>query len=262
MKTLPSLFAGALLAGAMPAAAFAGVTFTATARVESPAGRLAGLEDSTVRGWVDGEKGRVEFVDSRNPATPKGDVLLTTDGGRTIRYFDLGHGECRRWDARLPRETRVGPGSPVSTKFVNVRVAKTVDEGGPEVAGFPTRHYRVESAYDTVIEGPGSANRSHTSTVEDLWIAEGLRDSGFGAWLTTGIPGAAAGELGAKLAAISAGIIGAPLKRVSVTSVAFPGRKPVTTTTRVEVIRLRRESVPPASFDPPLDCTNRTGQER
>ncbi|HWC66054.1 MAG TPA: hypothetical protein VG777_08220, partial [Thermoanaerobaculia bacterium] len=161
MKALSFLVSGALLAGATPAVTFAGVTFTATTRVESPAGRLAGLEDSTVRGWVDGEKGKVEIVESRNPATPKGDVLLTTDGGRTIRYFDLGRRECRLWNGRLPRETRVGPGSPVSTTFVDVRVEKTVDEAGPEIAGFPTRHYRVESAYDTRIEGQGSALRSH-----------------------------------------------------------------------------------------------------
>ena len=93
-------------------------------------------------------------------------------------------------------------------------------------------------------------------------VAETLPDPGFSVWLTKGSPGAAGGELGAKLDAVLASVSGTPVKRVSATSVAFDGGKPVATTTTVEVIRLRREKIPASTFAPPLDCTNRTGQER
>jgi len=263
MKILPLLVAGALAAVVMsPAAASAGATFTATTKVESATRRLAGLADSTVRGWVDGNRGKVEFVESSNPATPKGDVLLTTDGGRTTRYFDLGRKECRRWAGLAPREVRVGPGSAVSTSFRNVRVEKALDEPGPVLKGLPTRHWRIESEYDTLIEGQQTSHRSHTTTIDDLWVAETLPDPGFSVWLTKGSPGAAGGELGAKLDAVLASVSGTPVKRVSATSVAFDGGKPVATTTTVEVIRLRREKIPASTFAPLLDCTNRTGQER
>lgn len=245
-----------------PSTASAGATFTATTKVESPERRLAGMGGSTVRGWVEGDRGKVEFVESSNPATPKGDALLTTDGGRTLRYFDIARKECRPWTGPSPREIRVGPGSAVSTFFRNVRVEKTLDEPGPVIAGLPTRHWRIESEYDTLIEGQRSSHRSHTATTDDLWVAEKLRDAGFSVWLTKGSPGAAGGDLGAKLDAVLAGIAGTPVKRVSATTVAFDGGKPVTTTTTVEVTRLLSEKIPTSTFDPPLDCVNRTGQER
>ncbi|HET9794655.1 MAG TPA: hypothetical protein VFS34_09350 [Thermoanaerobaculia bacterium] len=255
---LPALAAAAIA----PVPARAGATFTATTRVEGPARRLAGIGGSTVRGWVDAERGKIEFVESDNPATPKGDVLLTTDGGKTLRYFDLERKECRPWTPPAARETRIGPGSPVSTSFRNVRVEKVLDDAGPVIAGLSTRHCRVKSEYDTLLQGQGSSRRAHTVTIDDLWVAEELRDPAFSVWLTKGSPGAAGGELGAKLDAVLTGVPGAPVRRVTSTTVAFDGGRPATTTTRTEVTGLHRETIPPPAFDPPLDCTKRTGHER
>ena len=255
------LVLGALVVLA-PAAARAGAAFTATTKVESSPRRPLPLGNSTVRGWVDGDRGKIELAGSANRVTPGGDVLLTTDGGKTIRHFDLERKECHPWTRPAPRESRVGPGSPVSTSFENVRVEKTLDEPGPVIAGLSTRHVRLKSEYDTVVTGQGSAHRSRTAATDDLWIAEKLRDPGFSIWLTTGSPGAEGGDLGAKLDAVLANVSGVPVKRVSVATVAFDGGKPVTTTTTVEVSRLRREKIAPSTFAPPLDCAKRTDRRR
>lgn len=95
-KIILYIAASALGAGSA-APAGAGVVFTATTKVESPTARLVSLADSTVRGWVDGDRGRVEFLESRNSAWPKGSILLTSDGGRTVRFFDPVARKCRPW---------------------------------------------------------------------------------------------------------------------------------------------------------------------
>lgn len=262
MKSLRAVARGALLALLVPSAVRAGGTFTATTTIETSARRPLPLGHSTVRGWVDGDRGKIEFADAGNRATPEGDVLLTTDGGKTIRYFDLERKECHPWTRPAARESRAGPGSPVSTSFKNVRVEKTLDEPGPVIAGLPTRHVRLKSEYDTVVAGQGSVHRSRTAATDDLWVAERLRDPGFAVWLTTGSPGAEGGDLGAKLDAALSDVPGTPLKRVTVATVAFDRGKPVTTTTAVEVTRLRREKIAASTFAPPLDCARRTGQGR
>jgi hypothetical protein len=232
----------------------AGVVFTATTKAESPTARLVSLVDSTVRGWIDGDRGRVEFLQSRNGAWPRGSILLTNDGGRTVRFFDPAAGKCRPWTPLAIPGARPPAVTGASASFENLRVEKTRDEPGPMVAGLATRHYRVAISYDTSQGSAGGIHRSHTDRVDDVWVSPDLTDPAFAIWLTTGVRWTGSSELDRKIGKTMAGIRGTPLRRVTVERVGFDGRPPLTTTTTVEVTLLTRESVAASRFLEPFPC--------
>jgi hypothetical protein len=264
MKSSPALVVVAALAlGSVTKNGSAAETFTAWTKVESPDRRFLGTK-STVKGWADGNRGKVEFVESSSPAVSPKTILMTKDGAKTVRLYDAERKQCRPWSSPLiPRETRIGPGVSVARTFHNVRVTKSSAERGPVIASMPTRHYRLTIAYDAVDAAQGSSHRSHTDATTDLWMSESTRDPGLGIWLTTGAPGASGGELGTKLYAAMADVHGTPLKRVTVSRAVFEGRKPVRTTETFEVTAMAVKAIPPETFAEPFDCgTRNLGQER
>lgn len=247
-----SLLSAAILSTSFfaPGSLDGAVVFTATTKAEGPAARLVSLANSTVHGTIDGDRGRVEFLESRNGATPKGSVILTVDGGKTARLFDPAAQVCRPWVSLgwASRSNPAGPGG--SARYENLKVKKTLEEGGPTMAGRPTRHYRFTIAYDL---WPGG-KRSHTEYVEDLWADAGLSDPGFAIWLTVGASRTGIEELDRKLSDAMAPVRGALLRRVSVARYKFEGRPEQTITTSLEVEQLAQEQVPASTFVDPFPC--------
>ena len=213
----------------------AGVVFTATTKAESPTARLLSLADSTVRGWVDGDRALVEFLESRNRAWPKGSILLTTDGGQTVRFFDKAAKKCRPWSpsAGIGRYRPAVAGT--SVPLENLRVEKALDEAGPKIAGVPTRHYRFAIAYDSSVRSAGATMRLHTEKVEDIWATAEFSDPALAIWLNARAPRTGNDKLDGELAEAMAQVRGVPLKRVTVEKIELEGRPPQTTTTTVEV---------------------------
>jgi hypothetical protein len=235
----------------------AGVVFTATTRTESTNVRLPPFADSTVRGWVEGDRGKVEFLRSRNPATPAGSVLLTTDGARTVRFFDPAAKTCRNW---VPLGIL---GSPRSTTYEALRVEKLLDEPGPELVGSPTRHYRFVASYETRTGGAGASGTSRTEVVEDIWTDPALSEPALEIWLTKGRPSVGADELERRITRAMAEVRGVPLKRITSLKVTPGGgghERSVTTT--LEVTSLARENVPASTFAEPFPCKIRKVEDR
>ncbi len=257
-----SVVAALVLLAAISPTASAGVVFTATTKAESKTVRLAALTDSTVRGWVDGDLGRIEFLESGNGAWPKGGFLLTGDGGRTARFFDPAARKCRSWVPFF--SARSSPPGPAREPgpFENFRAKKTLDEAGPAIAGVATRHYRFVIAYDTSVSGAAAARRLHTERTDDIWAAPGLQDPALAIWLTARARRTGNDKLDGKLDEATAEVRGAALKRVTVVKVELEGRPPQTTTTTVEVTQLTREEVPASMFLDPFPCKILTPEDR
>ena len=232
----------------------AGVVFTATTKAESPTARLLSLADSTVRGWVDGDRALVEFLESRNSAWPKGSILLTTDGGQTVRFFDKAARKCRPWSpsAGIGRYRPAVAGT--SVPLENLRVEKALDEAGPKIAGAPTRHYRFAIAYDTSVRSAGATARLHTEKVEDVWATAEFADPALAILAECPYAPDRQRQVRWELAEAMAQVRGVPLKRVTVEKIELEGRPPQTTTTTVEVTRLERKNVAAAKFVEPFPC--------
>jgi hypothetical protein len=65
-----------------------GFAFRASTHAEGTASGAISFADMEVSGRVSGEKARIDFEKSRNPLLPKGDALVTLDGGKTFRLLD------------------------------------------------------------------------------------------------------------------------------------------------------------------------------
>ena len=83
----------------LSAPAFAGIYYEATTKADGRAGQG---QAAVVKGWVHGDKARVEFVESGNPMMAKGGYMLTKDGGpacssSTRRRRPTPSGTSSRW---------------------------------------------------------------------------------------------------------------------------------------------------------------------
>jgi len=250
----------ALLGLLVGPAAEAGVVFRATRQVTTPNGRLPGIGSSKVEGRVDGQKARIEILESSRGIEQKGDWLLTENGGASVRRFDVEKELCTDWlpiERRLPSQNSVSSG-----RFRNVRVAKTVDEAGGKIVRTATRHLRIETAYDAVYPHGDKEQAVHTSRIDDLWVAESLTDPGLAVWL--GIPGAPVdgGEIDRAVAETLDGLRGAVLRRRTKLTTRVGERDPLAVTTSLEVTRLRRRRLSAKTFETPFRCKNPSQEVR
>jgi hypothetical protein len=249
------LVVGALsIVAAIAAPVGAGVLFTATTKAESKTARLVSVADSTVRGWVDADRGRIEFLESGNGAWPKGSILLTSDGGQTVRFFDPAVKKCRPWVPFFGARAFPPGAAGEPSAFADFRAEKTLDEPGPMIANVSTRHFRFMIAYDASVSGAGAARRLHMERVEDIWAAPDLSDPALAIWLTARARRTGSEKLDGELTEAMAVVRGVPLKRVTVEKVELEGRPPQTTTTTVEVTQLTQEKIAASMFVEPFPC--------
>jgi hypothetical protein len=247
----------AILAGA--AAASGGVVFTATSKSESPTLKSASLADTSVRGWADGPRGKVEIRAGRNPS--KGTVLLTDDGGKTARLFDPAAKSCRSWPDRRPSEAAASrPG--VSASVSNFHLDASPAGPGPKIAGVATRHYRFEIGFDSTTSAMGSSLRSHIEKTEDLWAAEEIEEPGLRLWLNVASPTTGDPAADRKIARALDAVPGAILKRVTTASLSSDSGPNLETTTVVRVTKLERKPIAPAVFAAPFACAEGSPNRR
>lgn len=256
MRTLRTLFllTTVTCAGAQ-VPAHAGIAFTATTRSESPGFDVGRLANATVRGWADGDLGKIEFLGEPGDTLPAGSALLTTDGGETVRFFDSVRKSCSPWlgNAVLGGSTL----APKATKTVSgLKIGLVLNEAGPEIAGLATRHYRFIIEYASTFRSSAAVARSKTELIEELWTTQDLTDPALRMWLdeSTWPSGDPAAEK--KIAAALAQAAGVPLKRVSTLSVRSEGGHELKTTVSLEVTKVETKAIPASIFEQPFGCVD------
>ena len=266
----PLLFARTLLAAMVVGAsvslappAGAGIVFTATTTAESPTLRLVWIANTTVRGWIDGDRGKIEFLESRNEATPRGSLLLTNDGGKTVRLFDPARKTCRPYFANVGAVPRAKLPAGAAATFEKFMVEKTLEEAGPSIAGLPTRHYRFAIRYGTVMPATKDTGRLHTEKTHDIWVTPELTDAAIAIWLSTDVSSIGSEELDRKVSEAIAQVRGAALRRVTVSKTQAEGRPVETLTTTFEVTNLEPEKqIQASTFAEPFPCKVLSPEDR
>lgn len=176
-----SLLLGLLVACAP---AFAGVYYQAETSTDQKGG------DFLVRGWVDGEKAKVEFVESDDrQMLPQGGYLLTTDAGRTVYLVNPKEETIMEWDleAMFASLGALMEATPMMNfEITDPKVEKLVEEDGPEMLGHDTTHYRLQTEYGMKMKVLGMGRTNQISMLQDVWVTDDL-DAGeaMGVWLKT-----------------------------------------------------------------------------
>ncbi len=230
----------------------AAIDFDATTTVETANTKAKFALETRVHVWVDGERARVEYRPGSKSPAPTGRVLLTSDGARTIHRFDPDAESCGRWPMDGQDQTTGGFINPALGTPSNLTVNKAIDERGPKMLGFGTRHIGYLITYDSrVTQGDHLPDRHHTLT-EEFFIATSLKDPGFSIWLS-GTPHTGDRDLDRNISATMEAPSGALLKRVTTATIEAAGRTQ-TGSTVLEVTRIGRKAAPAQIFDAPFTC--------
>ncbi|HEX3131742.1 MAG TPA: DUF4412 domain-containing protein [Thermoanaerobaculia bacterium] len=242
-----------LALSALPA--FAGIHYKSVTKTEDAQNR--GGNSMEVEGWVAGEKARVEFKESGNPAAKQGSWLLTKDGGKTIFLVDPEEKTYAEWNLQamlgLVGSVMQGMGPLLKIEFSDPKVEKLLEEAGGTVAGLPTRHYKYRTSYLMKMRVLGMANEANVVTEQDIWSTDRLQDVALGIWLRSDPPRTGNEQFDKLIAAEAGKTQGFPLKTVTVsTTTQKKNNKQTVTRSTMEVTQLDTSAnVPGSSFEIP-----------
>ncbi len=228
--------------------ATAGVYFRSVTKTE---GDGAAGSATTVKAWMSGEKGKVEFLESDNPMLEAGSYFLTQDGGATVILVDPEEKTYMKWDMAAMAGAASGAMKMMNLKYSEPKVELLSDEPGGLVAGLPTRHYKVRTSYTTEMKFMGMKHSSSVVSEEDIWATSELVEAALGMWLRKEPPKSGDEQFDAFLAKQMNVIKGFPLKRITVTTTTSNKGKPQVTKMTMEVMELRAMPVPASTFQIP-----------
>ncbi len=226
---------------------------------------VAGKKKGTrmaVKGWVDGDKSKVEFVSGqRKGPLAVGNYLVTTDGGKTVHLVDpkrktYGEFDLEQMMATMGQAMNAVKqlGGMVKMEFSDVSSEKLLEEPGESILGHATMHYRFKTSYTMTMGIMGMVRKNKTDAVQDVWSTGDLEARGFGIWLRPGHRLQTGNEELDKMANQRlADIKGFPLKVFSDTTMTNEKGKSRKGTSTMEVTVLREESIPANTFTWPSD---------
>jgi hypothetical protein len=235
-----------LLLASLPA--LAGVTYEFKSVVERGTGGLTG------KASVEGEKMRIDVSDGDDIVLRDGNVMISSDGGRTFTVLD----QKKKTYFTLDFEQLMSSlgavmnsmGGMIKMSFDNHKVKALPPVAGEPVEGLPTTKYVVESSYDLAIEVFGRKSVSTINSRSETWSTDKI-PAGYATFVQ--LKGVRTGmdELDKFIEKETREIKGFPLKQVTTTTTQKQGGKPETSKTTVTVTGVKETSVPDSAFAVP-----------
>lgn len=223
-----------------------------------------GIKETTVKGWVDGDKSRIEFVTAEESGPiSKGNYLISTDGGETVYLVnpkDKTYAPFSLKDMMAGLNEAMAMmkqmGGMMKIEFTDVSSEKLLEEPGEQILGRPTTHYRYKSRHTMNMNMMGMKQSSTSETIQDVWSTDTVDLTGFGIWLNPG-RGAQTGneEFDELLRQQMDQISGFPLKIVNESTVTDKRGRAQKGSFVTDVTVLREESVDDGVFEWPAGFT-------
>lgn len=256
MKSLVRSILGAALFLIIAVPCSAGIHYKSVTKTEGEARGQSG--EIQAEGWVSGDNAKVAFLESSgNPVLQQGTYLITKDGGKTLYLVNPQDKTYAEWSLQGMLGTvgaiMNGMGPLLKIQFSEPKVEKLLEEDGGTVAGLPTRHYKVRTAYTMTVRVLGMGNTTDVVSEQDIWATAKLQDVGLGVWLRAEPPRTGNAEFDKLIAGEAGKFQGFPLKMITVnTSTAKKGNRTQTTRSTMEVTQLDTSaSVPASAFEIP-----------
>lgn len=228
----------ALLTG-WAAVAHGGLTMTAVTKMDESRNGT-----QTVTMMAEGDRARIEFQGKSAGGTPPGGYLLTTDGGSTMYMVNPKERSYIVWDmekmAALAGGVMQGAGGMFSMKVSNHKSEKLLDEKGPALMGYPTRHYKFKTSYNMETAVFGMRNVMAISREDEMWTTTKIAEKGLLAWRKQQKIRTGNADLDKLIDAEMGKVEGVPLKQVSLTTTTTEGKgAPQTTKMTMEVTEIK-----------------------
>jgi len=239
-------------------AALAGIDFTT--QTSDASGPVA-----TTRGLVDGDKAKIEFVSGRSgPGMQAGNYMLSQDGGKTLYMVNPKEESYMKLDldkiaSQVGMFMDAAKGF-VSMTFSDPKVETLLDEKGPSMHGYATRHVKMRTAYTMSSSFFGRKDTTSVSRDDEMWVTKELKDAGMQIWAKQRSIRTGNADIDKVIAAETGKVSGIPLKTISVTTTRKGnGADDVVTATNA-VTSLKTARVPAATFELPANYKDATAE--
>ena len=244
-----------VVVAAMPLVCAAGWEFTS---VTTGDGAQSNMMNMVVKGWTDGDRARMEFTSSGNPAMQAGTYLITKDAGATMYMVNPQDKSYATWDMAAMMGMAGGAMKMMGMKYTQPKIEKLLEEDGGKVAGFSTKHYRFRTSYATEMKFLGRKMSTATTEEQDIWATTKLSDAGMRVWLKNRDFKTGNEEFDALVKAQMDKVEGFPLKNVSVHTTKDAKGVEQTTRTTMEVTQIREAKPSAALFEIPAGYTEQS----
>lgn len=243
MRRLAMVAAAAVLVTA--SSGLAGTVFTAKV---TEGGRDVTSREAMVKGWLDGDRGKVEFVDALDNTFCRGCYLLTTDGGATGFLVNPHKKTSAPFSPDEQTRTIEGAGKETKVTVTDPSVVRLGSEPGVAIAGLPTTRHIFAITYTLAVGFSTSGYSARVREDVEIWTTTALNDPGFSVWLRKTPPGVGDATLDDLVRAEMSMIEGLPIKRKLVRMVTDNRRQVKRTTSTVTLTEVKPGDVPPGTF--------------
>ena len=215
--------------------------------------------DMRVRGWADGDKVRIDYLDSQHGVLKEGQYLLTRDGGKTVFLIDPERKTYSQWDMAAVF-SMLGNLEEASAGMVKIDFREPIAEPlgtrrGEPLLGYETNRHRWRTGYVMDMKVAFMDRSDRIETLSEAWVTPTLDDPALRIWFNATPPTTGDPELDLILTAQTERIDGMVLKLVQDTTTTDKKGKQSTSRTVMEVTTLRRETPEPAVFAMPVGYT-------
>lgn len=229
---------------------FAGMTITTSMKTEGP--KKGGEKPAVSRVKVEGESARMEWIEGGNPSVPAKGYIVTRDGGKTLYMVNPEEKTYMKWDMAAMGKLAAGF---METKVKEYKVEKILEEDGPAILGYPTRHYKFLTTFSMEMTIMGMKQSSSGKTEHEYWTTTKIKPEAMAAFEKIAMQSAAGmgGDLQKIIDAEKAkSMKGFPLKTVTTTDSGTPG-KPQITKNIMEITEIKDGRVAASEFEMPKD---------
>lgn len=240
-----------LLATVWACHAFSGQQITVKNTSANPQSK-SGQETTVVKMVSDSGKARIDFTEGQAPGADKGSYLLTQDSGKSFIMVLPKDKTYMKWDMDSMMNMAGAMGNMMQMKITDPKINTILDEAGPAVLGYPTRHYKIQTSYRISMSIMGFKNESNLSKEEEIWATTQLDLSVFDSWVRK-TPKTKNESLDQLIAAEKNKIKGFPLKMLSTETTTDGQGKATVTRSSMEVTEIKSISAGAISFDIPAD---------
>lgn len=238
-------FACALLA-ATTLTAHAGLVLKQTVKSEGKDSASA-MQNAAQTISVEGNGMRIEYVESKNPSFKKGDYMVSHDGGKTFYMVQPKNKTYMKFDLAMA-------GSMMSMMKMKISDAKSellLDEAGPKMLGYPTRHTKTVVSYKMEMNFMGMQQSNQSVNEIEMWATTKIDSSTLEAWARNLAGRSGHKELDELMQTSIKNVKGMPLKQISVMTTTDKDGRKTTQTTTSEVTDVKEQSLPAAMFELP-----------
>jgi hypothetical protein len=245
MKLLVSL----VVAFSIASQTFAGMTITSVMKSES-AGK-GGDKPASMRLKVEDANARMEWIEGRDSSAPTKGYLVTRDAGKTLYMVNPDDKTYMKWDVAAMAQMAAGL---VNMKVKDYKVEKVLDEDGPTILGYPTRHYKFVTSYSMEMAMFGMKKTTTGKNEQELWTTTKINPSALAVFEKMAVrPTAGFGDLQKVIEAEKTkSVKGFPLKTVTTMDSGTPER-PKITKSIMEITELKEGRIAVSEFEMPKD---------